>query len=365
VVAVAAGSLHSLAVTADGRVWAWGANTFGQLGLGHDTAGKGVGATLVPTLVPGISDVVAVSASSSFTVSLRRDGTVWAWGENFLNQLGDGAGAWRNTPGPVPGLTRIRAIDAGGDFTLALRADGTVWAWGDNANGQLGLGHREATTEVVQVPGLEGVRAIAAHWLALAMTTDQTVWVWGEAEPSPAPVGPPGPRSGPARKIMLRVSWVDCNATLSEIQQDGYICYETPKREPFPEYGALFVNASRVRVDVDPIDVDGVRYLELRPLAEAAGGKVTWDGATQSINVALPGRTLALRVGERTVTVNGRPLDLEGPVRTVNGFTVVPASFFTRGMGLLVHVYPRSRATAMTLPGADWRRGTVERAFAW
>ena len=84
-------------------------------------------------------------------MALRRDGTVWAWGNNLYGQLGDGTTTNCSTPVQVQGLTDVVAI-AGGWFghTLALRRDGTVWAWGLNYQGTDRL-------TAVQVQGLPDV----------------------------------------------------------------------------------------------------------------------------------------------------------------------------------------------------------------
>src|SRR5215467_1260733 len=97
-------------------------------------------------LVP-ISNVVTVKAGISYSLALKSDGTVWAWGDNSLGELGDGTTNNQTTPVQVVGsngqgfLTGVKAIVAGNDnHNLALKQDGTVFAWGDNEWGQLGDG---------------------------------------------------------------------------------------------------------------------------------------------------------------------------------------------------------------------------------
>src|SRR5262245_41055929 len=96
-----AGSNHSLASTPDGTVLAWGANASGPRGDGPTTT------RLSPPPVVGLgpgSDVVAVSAGVLFSLALKRDGTVLAWGNNASGSLGDGTLTSRSTPGQVIGL---------------------------------------------------------------------------------------------------------------------------------------------------------------------------------------------------------------------------------------------------------------------
>ncbi len=178
VVAIAAGAYHVLAVKADGTVWAWGRNISGQLGDGTTTA------RLVPTEAAGLSNVVAVAAGEAHSLALRADGSVWAWGANGSGQLGDGTTTMRTSPVPVPGLTGVSRLAAGQKFSLALEDDGTgsgpVWAWGLNANGQLGDGSLVPRLLPVQVSGITDAVAIAAGQdFAFAIERGGTLWAWG------------------------------------------------------------------------------------------------------------------------------------------------------------------------------------------
>ena len=155
--AVAAGSQHSLALKADGTVWAWGWGEFGQLGDGSATD------RWMPVQVGPLAGVIAIAAGAAHCLALKDDGTVWAWGANRSGQLGDGTTTWgRPTPVQVRGLTRVVAIAAGSTHGLALKTDGTLWAWGENYAGQLGNGTTTQQLTPVQVTGIAGIIAIAA-----------------------------------------------------------------------------------------------------------------------------------------------------------------------------------------------------------
>jgi len=174
---VVAGPLHTLALREDGTVWSWGDNMRAQLGRPITPFFD-----LVPVRVPGLTGVVALSAHWEYSLALREDGTVWAWGSNASGQLGRPESYGANpTPEQVAGLTGVVALSAGESHVLALREDGTVWSWGSNFFGELGR-----TTGFISdftpapVPGLERVAGLAASGgFSLALREDGTVWSWG------------------------------------------------------------------------------------------------------------------------------------------------------------------------------------------
>lgn len=128
---VAVGDFHSLAVARDGTVWAWGENWDGQLGVGHFEP------LLQPVQVLGLDRVTAVAAGSYHSVALDADGQLWAWGYNGAGQLAsDMAGA--AVPYPIDLPAAVVAVSSGRYHNLAITADGGVWAWGENYKGQAG-----------------------------------------------------------------------------------------------------------------------------------------------------------------------------------------------------------------------------------
>ena len=169
---------HALALAGDGTVWAWGSNYEGQLGDGSLTSSS------VPIRVASLaggSPVVNVVAGVNHSLALRADGTVWAWGSNATGKLGNSANAQSLTAQAVVRLSNVDAIAVGHDHSLALRNDGTVWVWGDGMFGQFGTGNRSQSSIPAQVPSLSDIHAIAAgKFFSLAIKGDGTVWVWGQ-----------------------------------------------------------------------------------------------------------------------------------------------------------------------------------------
>ena len=182
---VSAGGNHTLALKSDGTVVAWGRDDYGQLGIPMDECTqyfcpKG----LLPIVVPGLNNIVAVSAGENHSLALKSDGTVMAWGLNNYGQLGDGTSENQYSPVRVPGLSKIVAVSAGSQHTVALKSNGTVVAWGNNDSGQLGDGTRISRYNPVAVSGLKGVVAVSAggrggdlsHTVALKANGKVVVW---------------------------------------------------------------------------------------------------------------------------------------------------------------------------------------------
>lgn len=179
VIALGAG----MALREDGSLWSWGANTRGELGVGHSLNSNVALQTL------NLRNPVAIDSGNLHSLALLEDGTVWAWGSEVYGQLGNGVSGTnihRSVPLQVHNLTDIVSIAAGGGFNLALKRDGTVWSWGWNANGELGIGNTTQQSLPVQVKGpegegyLSGVVAIAAgNTRSFAITEDGTLWAWG------------------------------------------------------------------------------------------------------------------------------------------------------------------------------------------
>ena len=179
IVAVAADGRHSLALDAEGTIWAWGGNTFGQLGDGTDATERLTPVQVNrPTDLPAGAKFIAIAAGISHSLALASDGSVYAWGLSESGQAG--GGGKRRAPRRVQLLKDILAIRAGGHHSLALRSNGYVYAWGRNDAGQLGDGTRNNAFWPMMVKGLDHVIDIAAGSVnAMAVRADGSVWAWG------------------------------------------------------------------------------------------------------------------------------------------------------------------------------------------
>jgi alpha-tubulin suppressor-like RCC1 family protein len=133
VTAIAGGGFHSLALKNDGTVWAWGLNYYGELGNNSTTDSP------IPVQVSNLTNMRAIAVFCGFySLALKNDRTVWAWGNNSKGQLGNNSTTDSHIPVQVSNLTNVIAIAGGYEHSLALKSDGTIWAWGNNFYGQLG-----------------------------------------------------------------------------------------------------------------------------------------------------------------------------------------------------------------------------------
>jgi len=177
IVSLASGDLHSCAVKADGKVWCWGLNAAGQLGIGNN-------ATVVsrPTPVIDVTNAVEVAAGPYHSCARTRAGEVWCWGANNGGQLGLGTVTGLGVPPTkVPGVNDATAIAVGFAHTCAVRANGVVWCWGLNAHGQIGNAKDSANEPApVQTTLAEPAQALAlAGFHTCALTQAGGVWCWG------------------------------------------------------------------------------------------------------------------------------------------------------------------------------------------
>ena len=176
---LSAGLSHTAYVDEHGTLWTWGSNQEGQLGAETQETGvdrEGNQVAVSGTSLAVLEDVRSVAAGGDFTVALKTDGTLWAWGGNDYGQLGDGT--LNSVSAPQQVLDNVTAVSAGANATAAVRSDGTLWTWGDNLYGQLGDGTRDSVSAPHQV--LADVRfAVMGDYHAAAISTDGTLYTWG------------------------------------------------------------------------------------------------------------------------------------------------------------------------------------------
>ena len=191
---VAAGGSSSAALDSTGKLWVWGSNLRGQLTLASD-----VYRTNRPTLAAGLPALGDVSVGSEHMLGLDAQGRVWVWGSNGYGQLGDGYNQ-ATAPRMLDGLSNIVAVAAAGHHSMALDAQGRVWAWGDNGYLQVGPTDETQVKVPLLVTGLPPIKRIAASAFgSLALATDGSLWTWGHGHEGQLGDGTQESRAQPAR----------------------------------------------------------------------------------------------------------------------------------------------------------------------
>lgn len=177
---IAAGYSHSLALTADGDVYAWGSNNSGQLGLEHWTE------QTIPQRVTFFNtiNIVSIASGGAHSFAITAEGIVYSWGSNWAGQLGLGHITDQATPQRVTffDTRNVVSIVVGSHHSLALTAEGNVYSWGHSIIGQLGLGNtiHQTTPQRVTFFDTRNVISVSAGcYHSFALTADGNVYAWG------------------------------------------------------------------------------------------------------------------------------------------------------------------------------------------
>jgi alpha-tubulin suppressor-like RCC1 family protein len=170
---VAAGALHTCAVSTTGLLYCWGSNTSGQAGLGAAAGAN------VPTQVTG-SAYAQVVAGERHTCGRRSGGDVRCWGNNDFGQLGDGTTMSRTTPVAAAQGIAFTSITAGQNHTCGIANAGVVYCWGFNETGQLGNNGNTSSAIPQAVGGGLNFVAISAGGLqTCGITLGRVAYCWG------------------------------------------------------------------------------------------------------------------------------------------------------------------------------------------
>ena len=122
---ISASTYHSVAINTDGSLWAWGYNGLGQLGNGTTSNNN-----TLPIKIGTNNNWASVSGGSYYTVAIKTDGSLWAWGYNAYGQLGNGTNSNTSTPIQIGTATDWASVSAGDHHTVAIKTNGSLWTWG-------------------------------------------------------------------------------------------------------------------------------------------------------------------------------------------------------------------------------------------
>lgn len=174
-----AGEDSAYGIRRDGTLWAWGDNRYGQLGDGT-LIGKDC-----PIQIGKDNHWSFVSAGLISVFAIKTDGTLWAWGFNNYGELGDGTTINRLTPVQIGSDNNWAYVSCGDGNSFAIKTDGTLWAWGEKGLVAIGYGNQYGALSPVQIGN--------DHWSFVctrvqyggsAIKADGTLWSWSPNTPS-------------------------------------------------------------------------------------------------------------------------------------------------------------------------------------
>ncbi|XP_064458774.1 probable E3 ubiquitin-protein ligase HERC4 isoform X2 [Ornithodoros turicata] len=158
VVQIASGALHSLALTINGELYAWGSNSNGQLGIGEKDGGRSSHRS--PCRVTHLAGIplTQVACGGYHSVALTLSGALFVWGLNSFGQLGTNDKNDRFVPTVLKSLRsqRIKHVCCGENHTACLTSDGGVFTFGCGTYGQLGHGAKANETVPKRISELMG-----------------------------------------------------------------------------------------------------------------------------------------------------------------------------------------------------------------
>ena len=175
---ISAGSDYCLAIDKNGRAWAWGAASGGKLGDNNASVARAS-----PVSVLGaVKTFCKISAGAASSAAIDKNGRVWTWGGNFAGQLGINSTTSRLTPVSVLGAVKTFCVISAARHCLALDKNGRAWGWGYNSNGE--LGDNSATSRLTPVSVAGTVKTFCdivstSNNLSYAIDKNGRAWAWG------------------------------------------------------------------------------------------------------------------------------------------------------------------------------------------
>ncbi len=186
--AISAGDKHSLGIKANGTLYAWGSNLSGALGFGNSSILK-----KTPNKLGTDNDWQYISAGKGFTLAIKSNGNLSAWGNNSSGQLGIGnttspqytkVTPWKTSTNDLWATNLKPGVLIGADYqAMDIRSNGQLESWGANTSGQLGTGSTDAlkthNVPAVHVAGNTWMQGTGGERQSLAIQSDGSLWAWG------------------------------------------------------------------------------------------------------------------------------------------------------------------------------------------
>jgi len=202
------GHVYTICTKTDGTLWAWGANQAGNLGLNLDVNSNRSSPVQIGSNTNWLNPATA-RYYRDHTVCTTTDGKLYAWGRNNFGQLGLGDTVYRSSPVQVGSLTNWLQPSCGLHSTYCVTTDGKLYAWGEGAYGQLGLGDTVNRSSPVQVGALlTWLKPAAAYESFVCTKTDGSLWAFGNGASGELGLNDTVDRSSPVQVGAL-LTWLN------------------------------------------------------------------------------------------------------------------------------------------------------------
>ncbi|KDR17139.1 RCC1 and BTB domain-containing protein 1-like isoform X2 [Zootermopsis nevadensis] len=304
---------HVIAFTDNGTVYSWGHNGYSELGIG--SSNQCLSPTLIlPNVFGKMTVVTEVACGTHHSLALTRDGEVYAWGQNNCGQVGSGMSTNQSAPRKVNsfiGEKRTISIACGQTSSMAVLESGEVYGWGYNGNGQLGVGNNMNQLNPGRVLNLQGViikRVVCGYAHAMALSDVGGLYVWGANSYGQLGTGNKSNVSAPVRVVpeigrIVDIAATHYNHTSAAMTQNSKVfmwgqcrgqSIISPTETPFTSLHDVFACFSTPSVSWKPMEVD----LD-------AGEKIT-----DSLKLAFDDSSSS----DLTITVSGKPIHVHKAV---------------------------------------------------
>jgi len=212
------------AIKKDGTLWMWGENAFGE--LGDNTLVKK--SSPVQTIAGG-SNWKQISVGSFSSAAIKTDNSLWVWGSNSYGVLGDNTTVDKKSPVQTTSYgTDWKQVSCGSYHIAAIKNNGTLWAWGQNTSGQLGDNTTSSRSSPVQTIAMGNTwsQVACGNSHTIAKKTDGSLWLWGNNSYGQLGINSVTNKSSPIQTIAYGTDWQEISAgdlTTGAIKTDGTI----------------------------------------------------------------------------------------------------------------------------------------------
>jgi len=305
IVDISAGSgPHVVVLTDEGEVYSWGHNVYTQIGSGVSTVGYS------PFLVSKFINtrVTRVACGSYHTLTLTENGEVYAWGYNSSGQIGSGSTSTQSTPRKVLStIGQMRMIDIGccQNTSFALSCNGEVYCWGYNGNGQLGIGNCANQANPVKVTQLEShmIKKVACGFShVFALSDEGQLFGWGSNSYGQLGIGNKTSQNTPVRvavEVGHIVSVAATHYSNSSAAQNlqgqvfmwGHLRSQavlTPVLTHFSNLNAVFASFSSPPVSWQPMQMGG----DSKPTVKQSLSAAFNDEASSDLKILVEGKMI-------------------------------------------------------------------------